>query len=111
MMEDPTPAPAPSKWKDPEFIRQYQREKWRQRHPLKRHPNLMEDGSKWTDHHPHGRFNTKEEKIQHYMAKYKPKVPQVECPVCKSMYYETQAEKHKLTKKHIMIETFLLSFK
>lgn len=108
-MENPIAQPI-SKWKDPDFIRAYNREKWRQKHPLKKHPWKMEDGSKWSDHHPHGQFSTKEEKLEAYNARYKPRKPKVECSVCKHMYYESQEEKHKQTKKHKMIEAFLLTF-
>lgn len=123
-MEEPIIAPSTptaqtvskpvSKWNDPDFVREYNRKKWREKHPLKRHPNKMDDGSLWSDHHPYGRFQSLQEKHDHYMATYKPKVPKIECKLCKQMYYETQEERHKQNKKHKqameLIEGFMTYF-
>eukprot|EP00952_Eustigmatos_sp_NYUAD-ZCMA_P009222 38102-Eustigmatos_ZCMA.PRE.1 len=69
---------------------------------LKRHPNIMEDGSLWSESHPYGRFSSHREKLD-YIKRYRkpaPRVPKKTCTLCQSEYYETQEERHKQTKKH-----------
>lgn len=87
-----------SKWKDPDFIRVYNRERWRSRN-LKRHPNILEDGSLWSESHPYGRFESKEELLENH-AKYRKRVPRIECPICGHTYYETQSSRHLASKRH-----------
>lgn len=96
----PEPKPAPyNKWKDKEFIKQYYRERQRQKRGLKRHPNIMEDGSLWSESHPYGRFETHREKLDN-MAKYRTHIPKVECQICGHIYFQSMKDKHPETKKH-----------
>lgn len=92
-----------NKWKDPDFVRRYYREKRREVRGMKRHPNIIvdENGNEklWSDDHPYGRFNTHREKLDN-MAKYRKNIKKVECQICGSSYYETQQKAHCETKKH-----------
>lgn len=88
-----------NKWKDPEFVKKYYREKRREQRGVKRHPNIMEDGRLWSETHPYGRFESHREKLD-YMAKYRKPIPKVECCICGCSYYQTQVKAHCETKKH-----------
>ena len=90
-----------SKWKDPAFLRKYYRERRREERGLKRHPNVLDDGSLWSEHNPWGQFSSHREKLD-AMAKYRTLVPKRECEMCGGQYYETQHEKHQKTKKHLV---------
>lgn len=86
-----------SKWKDPEFIRVYYREKRRQQRGIKRHPNIMEDGSKWSDHHPWGKYETKEE-FKESRKKYRKPVPKstkIKCDLCQIEVFEAKWALHQ----------------
>lgn len=88
-----------SKWKDPEFMKKYHREKQRERRGSKRHPNILEDGTRWGESRPFGQFDSYEEKLK-YMAKYRKYVPKITCDICQGEYYQTQEERHFNSKKH-----------
>ena len=70
-----------SKWKDPEFLRKYYREKRRDERGLKRHPNILEDGTLWSENNPYGQYKDHREKLD-AMAKYRKTVPKIECGIC-----------------------------
>lgn len=76
-----------------------QRERARQTRG-KRHPNIMEDGSLWSDHHPYGQFSSLEEKRKHHREKYYSRVPKVTCDICGYEYFETQKSKHFESARH-----------
>lgn len=92
-----------SKWKDPDFLRKYYREKRRQHRGVKRHPNVMDDGRKWSEHHPYGNFETKEEwlKWKYSFMKPKPKQPKKTCDLCKITLYESKWQIHLQSNEHV----------
>jgi hypothetical protein len=89
-----------SKWKDPEFLRAYHREQWRRRSALKRHPNILEDGSKWSERHPYGKYSSKEEMYQNHRSKYYTPAPKELCSCCGVEYYVSVKDKHMNSKRH-----------
>lgn len=104
MSSEKTEASKPvSKWKDPEFIRTYYREKRRQERGIKRHVNIMEDGRKYSEHRPYGRFDTKEE-FDENRKKYQkpaPKRPKAICPICFIEVYEAKMWVHEKSIPHL----------
>ena len=94
-----------NRWEDPEWRRKYFREKRREIRGVKRHPNIMSDGRKWSEVHPYGKYETLEEKQQalreshkKYNAKRPPAPPQRTekkiCPICAKSYYPANEGKH-----------------
>jgi hypothetical protein len=80
-----------NKWRDPDFLRKYYREKRRKdRGGLKRHPNILDDGTLWSESQP----EPPKPKIK------KPKVVKEQCGTCGKEYYPKQREKHLTTKIH-----------
>jgi alkyl hydroperoxide reductase subunit AhpF len=77
-----------SKWKDPLFIKKYNREKQREkRGGLKKHEWILDDGSKWSDFNNCGKNK--------YIKKEK-----VKCPICQTHIFEGNKEYHEKSKKH-----------
>ena len=91
-----------SKWKDPEHIRVYMRERYRAK-GLKRHPNILENGKKWSEEHPYGKYETHTEWMQSFKKYYKhSRVEHLTCEVCGYTYYDNDIckEKHLKSKNH-----------
>lgn len=103
---NPAPAPAPvpvSKWKDPDYIRKYYREKRREERGIKRHVNVLEDGRKWSDENPWGRFKTEEE-FKEWKKSYQkpaPKRPKRKCEICQVEVYEAKWWIHEKSTDHV----------
>jgi ribosomal protein S18 len=92
-----------SNWKDPEWVRKFYREKRRQERGLKRHPNILDDGTRWSDAHPWGRFETEEE-LKEYKKKYQkpaPKRPKKTCDICQKEVYEAKWWVHEKSIDHV----------
>lgn len=108
--EAPPPKPY-YKWKDPEYIKLYNRQRYREIYGIKRHVNIMDDGSLWSDSHPFGKYETMREKLDD-LKKYrkKPAVPRVTCSLCNKTYYATQDEKHQQSKGHVKMAEAFRSF-
>ena len=88
-----------NKWKDPEWLRWYRRENKRKHVPIKRHPYIMDDGTKWSDHHPYGKFNTREEKALND-RKYRKYIDRTTCDICMKSYNTLKKDAHESTKHH-----------
>ena len=82
-----------NKWKDPDWLKQYRREKNREHRPLKRHPNILDDGSKWSDHYP-----------------CRETVTWAKCHVCSRRYNVDKKERHDGTKYHKHCQDVLNKF-
>ena len=95
-----------SKWKDPEFLKKYNRERRRDERGTKRHPNILENGHLWSEENPYGKFKNHREKLD-AMAKYRNPIPKIVCPLCGCNYFTTHQEKHILTKKHMNVVELL----
>lgn len=92
-----------SRWKDPEWVRTYYREKRRQQRGIVRHVNIMEDGSKWSEHHPYGKFETKEQMLED-RRKYRkpaPRRPKRTCEICQIEVYEQKFWVHEKSIPHL----------
>lgn len=96
-----------SKWRDKDFLRKYNREQRRKwRGGLLTHPYVLDDGRKWSDLHPYGTFNTKEEKLAYNRKFYKwppktmPKRQKIMCEACKKEYFKGYIELHLQSNKH-----------
>jgi len=77
-----------SKWKDPIFIKKYNRERQRERRGgLKKHEWILDDGKKWSDANNCNKNN--------YIKKEK-----IICPICQASIYEGNKENHEKSKKH-----------
>lgn len=98
-----------SKWSDPEFRRVYKRELTRKNHG-KRHPNILEDGRRWTEVHPYGKYETAEEKRKAHREKYYTPAEKVKCVLCDLVLYKARAEKHLASQKHLSREALIQHF-
>jgi len=97
---DNTPAQKPySKWKDKAFVNEYYRQKYRAQ-VMKTHPYKMDDGTLWSDTHPHGKYATKEEKLNDY-KKYRNKAEKYFCDVCQKDVFVARRSIHDNSKAHI----------
>ena len=99
----PVPTQKPvSKWKDPEWVKKFYRERRREKRGVIRHVNIMDDGSKWSDHHPWGRFDTEEEyrAWKKSYVKPVPKRPKRRCELCQSDIYVGKWHLHEKSIDH-----------
>lgn len=86
-----------TKWRDPDFLRKYYREKRRKdRGGLKRHPNVLDDGTLWSE--SLGKEVVKEKK---------PKICREKCQVCGKEYFPKQLQTHLKTKFHNLALTIV----
>jgi len=89
-------------WKNKEDRNSYFRELMRQRRGIKRHANIMEDGSLWSDNHPYGKFDTNEERLQNMRENRKSQSKRTVCHLCNKSYYMDEFEKHNFSKAHLL---------
>jgi len=111
--EDTNQNTTTSKWKDPEFIRAYQRERYKKKNAgYKLHPYIMEDGRRWRDVHEFPpEFESKEAWEQYKKDRnksytrspveviYVPK-PKIKCDVCDIEIKHGKFEGHLKSVKH-----------
>lgn len=77
-----------SKWKDPVFIKKYNREKQREkRGGLKKHAWILNDGTKWSD-------------LNHCAKNKYIKKTKIQCPICQINIFEGNKEIHEKGEKH-----------
>ena len=77
-----------TKWRDPDFLRKYYREKRRRdRGGLKRHENVLDDGTLWS-------------KSQGKEVEKKPKACREKCQICGKEFFPKQLDTHLKTKFH-----------
>lgn len=99
MMTD-TDVKPPSKWKDPDFRRVYRRDLARKNNG-KRHPNILEDGTKWSERYPYGEYDSLEEKRKAMRERYYKPAEKVTCTICNVSIFKSRREKHEECKKHL----------
>lgn len=100
-----------AKWRDPEYVRKYYRERQRRlRGDFKLHPYVMEDGRKWSDHHPWGKFKTYEEWRAWKTSIAKPQAPRPKrmCELCNKEIYEARWANHEKSRPHQRMVDLLL---
>ena len=94
-----------NKWSDPVFRRDYFRMKQQEYRGIKRHPNVMEDGSKWSDKHPFGKYNSFQEfneatrEAQKVRRQVEKETKVYHCDTCNVDY--KRGDRHNKSSKHI----------
>ena len=88
-----------SKWNDKDFLRKYHREKQRERRGIKRHPNILDDGTLWSQSHPYGKYGSHRELLD-ARKDGRVGIPKEECSLCGVHFYPSQKERHLNSRRH-----------
>lgn len=88
-------------WKDREQVKIYSRNLMRQRRGIKRHANIMEDGSLWSDNHPYGKFESNEDRLKNMRERRNKQPNRTMCHLCNKTYFVNEFDKHNLSKAHL----------
>ena len=109
-----------SKWKDPEFKRIYSREYNRKRNGIKRHPNITEDGRKWSEVNQYPpEFESMEawqkfrkDRAKEYNRKRALlKKPRIHCQICSKDLISGKYEAHVKSVQHKKYEAVISKFR